>query len=141
MVDEFKEFLAKIDKEAIEMDKQEGKHCERCHAVIISNVYNWSNDYPVVSYEEPKRCQVCKSTNYRKDDLQEGYLPKPEEGLLCKCQHPKCEKEFFNRPTWYRSQQEISDTQGNPWMPILIEQDQAKIDTLLNESSPTISKK
>jgi hypothetical protein len=137
MDQELNALCSEIEREDSEMNEQKLEHCERCHSALKSDTYVFDPKIPKVRYSPPRRCNTCKSTNYQAGEVVSAYLPNEDEGLLCKCKFPGCEKEFYNRPSWYKKQQETANATGNPWMPVLIEKDQAKIDRLLSDQETT----
>lgn len=121
------EDLNSLVRETGEMNQQKLEHCGRCHSAIKSDTYSFDPKRPVIFYEPPKRCNVCKSTNYDESEIVEAYLPTEEDGILCKCKYPGCEKEFWNRPKWYLRQQEIVLNTRNPFMPELADTDPERL--------------
>src|SRR5688572_28035661 len=119
---EFKEQeLSALHREESEMDQQRLKFCGRCHTALRSETVVYDPQRPIVHYKPPPRCNVCKSINYQKDTVVDSYLPTEKDGILCKSKDPDNPVEFWNRPSWYRLQQELAESQGNPWMPLLID--------------------
>jgi len=126
--------LEGLCREQSEMNQQKLKFCARCHASIRSETVVYDSLRPIVHYQPPPRCNCCKSTNYEKDNVVESYLPSEKDGILCRCKDPECRKEFWNRPSWYKLQQQMAESQGNPWMPELIDKDPERLKRLENEA-------
>lgn len=121
-----------LDEEA-DMNRQRLEHCNRCHTAIKSDTVTWDKDRPIAVYQPPLTCPVCRDDDYDAEPSEKKAKPSPEKALLCLCKYVGCEVEFYSRPSWYKRQQSIVRSTGNPWMPVLIDKDLAKTEALLQE--------
>lgn len=114
--------------------------CKRCHSVLRSETYEVRQDRPRVLYKPPARCNICKDNNYFDDTVNMQALPNEGNGLLCQCQDPDCGKTFYARPSWYKKQQAVKNTDLLKWMPVLIDPDKDKVQRLLNGTQEELTR-
>lgn len=125
--------LQELFEEEADMNRQRLEHCNRCHTAIKSDTVVWERDRPIAVYQPPTSCPVCRDDEYDAEPTEKKARPAPEKALLCACKYPGCEAEFYARPTWYKRQQSIIRSTGNPWMPVLIDKDNEKVQSLLQD--------
>jgi hypothetical protein len=131
--------LETLISEEEEMNQVRLEFCNRCHSVLRSETFTVDSDRPIITYQQPIRCSVCKDNEYYEDPSNMQGLPNESNGILCRCQNPECGIEFYSRPSWYKKQQSIKNQELLRWMPVLIDPDKEKIDKLLNDQQEAIT--